>query len=65
MAARVQTPARGRNLKTVPSYVPNVGQNALIQERNSLYYCGPGIESQWGRDFPTVQTGPGGPPSLL
>ena len=42
MAARVQTPARGRNLKTVPSYVPNVGQNALIQERNNLYYCGPG-----------------------
>jgi len=26
---------------------------------------GPGIESQWGRDFPPVQTGPGAPPSLL
>ena len=26
---------------------------------------GPGIESRWGRDFPPVQTGPGGPPSLL
>ena len=24
-----------------------------------------GIESRWGRDFPPVQTGPGGPPSLL
>jgi len=24
----------------------------------ALYYAGPGIESQWGRDFPPVQTGP-------
>ena len=45
-----------------------------------IYICGPGssvsiatelragrsgVESRWGRGIPPVQTGPGGPPSLL
>jgi hypothetical protein len=42
-------------------FIPGLGSSVGIATDYGL--DGPGIESQWGRDFPHVQTGPGAHPA--
>ena len=46
-------------------YIHKCGPGSSVGILTELRAGRSGIESRWGRDFPPIQTGPGGPPSLL
>jgi hypothetical protein len=58
----IQTSARAHpHIQWLPKALCGLGSSVGIA--NDYGLDGPGIESQWGRDFPPVQTGPGAHPA--